>query len=50
MRQGGDNPIALPARAAVEDFLSREPFYTNGLYDHVLVERYMMGGRPGQIV
>ena len=48
--EGSANLIALPSRAAVEDFLSREPFYTNGLYEHVLVERYKFGGRPGQIV
>jgi uncharacterized protein YciI len=48
--QGSANLIALPSRAAVEAFLSEEPFYTNRLYDEVLVERYKFGGRPGQIV
>jgi len=47
---GSANLIALPSRAAVEDFLSTEPFYASGLYDRVLVERYRFGGRPGQIV
>jgi uncharacterized protein YciI len=48
--QGSANLIALPSRAHVEAFLAEEPFYANGLYDEVLVERYKFGGRPGQIV
>ena len=48
--EGSANLIALPSRAAVEAFLADEPFYVNGLYDRVLVERYKFGGRPGQIV
>ena len=48
--QGSANLIALPSRGHVEAFLAEEPFYTNGLYDEVLVERYKFGGRPGQIV
>lgn len=48
--EGSANLIALPSREAVEEFLAKEPFYTNGLYDHVLVERYKFGGRPGQVV
>lgn len=48
--EGSANLIALPSRAAVDAFLSEEPFYTNGLYERVLVERYKFGGRPGQIV
>lgn len=48
--QGSANLIALPSRKAVEAFLAEEPFYINGLYDNVLVERYKFGGRPGQIV
>jgi uncharacterized protein YciI len=48
--EGSGNLIALPSRADVDAFLSKEPFYTNGLYDSVLVERYKFGGRPGQIV
>jgi uncharacterized protein YciI len=48
--QGSANLIALPTRADVDKFLSEEPFFINGLYDHVLVERYKFGGRPGQIV
>lgn len=47
---GSANLIALPSRADVEAFLADEPFYRNGLYDEVLVERYKFGGRPGQIV
>lgn len=50
MWEGSANLIALPSRAEVEAFLSEEPFYTNGLYDQVLIERYRFGGRPGQIV
>lgn len=46
--QGSANLIKLPSRAAVEDFLSQEPFYVNGLYESVLVQRYIFGGRPGQ--
>ena len=38
--EGSANLIALPSRGDVEAFLAEEPFYTNGLYDHVLVERY----------
>lgn len=48
--QGSANLIVLPSRADVDEFLAREPFYRNGLYDEVLVERYKFGGRPGQIV
>lgn len=48
--EGSANLIALPSREDVEAFLSDEPFYRNGLYDRVLVERYKFGGRPGQIV
>jgi len=48
--EGSANLIAVPSRADVDAFLSEEPFYVNGLYDHVLVERYKLGGRPGQIV
>ena len=48
--EGSANLIALPSRAAVDAFLAEEPFYTNGLYERVLVERYKFGGRPGQVV
>ena len=48
--QGSANLIALPSRGAVQNFLAGEPFYMNGLYESVLVERYKFGGRPGQIV
>ena len=48
--QGSANLIALPSRDAVQEFLDQEPFYKNGLYESVLVERYIFGGRPGQVV
>jgi uncharacterized protein YciI len=48
--EGSANLIALPSRGHVDAFLAKEPFYSNGLYDKVLVERYKFGGRPGQIV
>lgn len=48
--EGSANLIALPSRDAVDEFLSKEPFFVNGLYEDVLVERYTMGGRPGQVV
>ena len=48
--RGSASLIALPSRDAVQDFLDSEPFYKNGLYERVLVERYIFGGRPGQIV
>ena len=41
--------IALPSRDDVQNFLADEPFFKNGLYENVLVERYIFGGRPGQI-
>ena len=46
--RGSANLIKLPDRAAVMAFLEDEPFYRNGLYESVLVERYNFGGRPGQ--
>lgn len=48
--QGSANLIALPSRADVDAFLADEPFYCDGLYERVLVERYKFGGRPGQVV
>ena len=48
--QGSANLISLPSRADVEAFLAEEPFYKNGLYERVLIERYGFGGRPGQVV
>lgn len=48
--QGSANLIALPSREAVMEFLEDEPFYKNGLYESVLIERYGFGGRPGQTV
>ncbi len=47
---GSANLIALPDRAAVDAFMAEEPFYKDGLYDHVLIERYKFGGRAGQVV
>ncbi|NKB20850.1 MAG: hypothetical protein GKS01_10160 [Alphaproteobacteria bacterium] len=47
---GSANLIALPDRAAVDGFMVDEPFYKDGLYDHVLIERYKFGGRVGQVV
>ncbi len=47
---GSANLIALPSRSDVGKFLATEPFYADGLYGDVLVERYKFGGRPGQIV
>ena len=47
---GSANLIALPDRAAVDAFMADEPFYKDGLYDHVLIERYKFGGRAGQVV
>lgn len=48
--RGSANLICLPSREDVEAFLAAEPYYANGLYERVLVERYRFGGRPGQIV
>jgi hypothetical protein len=46
---GSANLIALPDRASVEAFVADEPFYKNGLFERVVIERYNFGGRPGQI-
>ena len=46
---GSANLIALPSRAQVDTFMADEPFYTDGLYDHVLIERFKFGGRANQI-
>ena len=48
--QGSANLISLPSRQAVNDFLAIEPYYSNDLYDRVMIERYRFGGRPGQVV
>lgn len=48
--RGSANLIALPSRRDVEEFLADEPYNRNGLYEHILVERYNFGGRPGQVV
>ncbi|NQV55435.1 MAG: hypothetical protein HQ503_06215 [Rhodospirillales bacterium] len=48
--QGSANLICLRTRDAFMEFLKNEPFYVNGLYDHLLIERYKFGGRPGQVV
>ena len=47
--QGSANLICLESRAAVESFLENEPYYQNGLYESVEIERYRFGGRPGQV-
>ena len=47
---GSANLIRLPSRKAVNRFLTDEPYYKNGLYQNVLVEKYKFGGRPGQVV
>ena len=46
---GSANLIALPDRAAAEAFVADEPFYKNDLFERFIIERYMFGGRPGQI-
>lgn len=48
--EGSANLLALPSRAHMDAFMADEPFYKNGLYGHVLIERYKFGGRPGQVV
>lgn len=48
--EGSANLLALPTRTHMDAFLADEPFYKNGLYEQVLVERYKFGGRPGQVV
>ena len=47
---GSANLIALPSRDHVETFMAEEPFYMDGLYDCVLIERFKFGGRVNQIV
>lgn len=47
---GSANLISLPNREAVKTFLKHEPYYVNGLYERVVIERYRFGGRPGQVV
>jgi uncharacterized protein YciI len=48
--RGSANLIALPSREAVDEFVANEPYYVNGLYETLIVERYKFGGRPGQVV
>lgn len=48
--EGSANLLALPSRADMDAFMADEPFYKNGLYERVVIERYKFGGRPGQIV
>ena len=48
--QGSANLLCLPSREDFQKFLVDEPFYKNGLYEQVLIERYKFGGRPGQAV
>ena len=47
---GSANLISLSSREALDAFMVDEPFYKNGLYDQVLLERYKFGGRTGQVV
>ena len=46
--QGSANLICLPSRDDMMAFVENEPFYKNGLYESVRIERYGFGGRPGQ--
>ena len=48
--QGSANLISLPDRETVEEFLAKEPYYANDLYERVIIERYKFGGRPDQVV
>ena len=41
--------IALPDRSTADKFAAEEPFCKNGLFYSVLIERYKLGGRPGQV-
>lgn len=47
---GSANLLAMPDRASIDHFVAEEPFCKNGLFERVTVERFMFGGRPGQIV
>jgi uncharacterized protein YciI len=47
---GSANLLAMPDRASIDHFVAEEPFCKNGLFERVVVERFMFGGRPGQIV
>ncbi len=38
--------IALPTRKDVEALMAGEPFFRNGLYERILVQRHKFGGRP----
>ena len=46
---GSANLIALADRESIGDFVTNEPFYKNGLFERIVVERYNFGGRPGQV-
>ena len=48
--QGSANLIAMPDRAALEAFMADWPYCRAGLYESVEIERFRMGGRPGQVV
>lgn len=37
--------IALPKRADMEKLLAEEPFFKNGLYESILVQRHKFGGK-----
>ena len=47
---GSANLIALPSRTQVDIFMAKEPFFMDGLYDRVLIERFKFGGRANQLV
>lgn len=42
--------LALLSRADMDTFMKDKPFYKNGLYERVLIERYTFGDRPRQKV
>jgi uncharacterized protein YciI len=41
--------VTLPDRKTAEAFAAEEPFCKNGLFERIVIERYKLGGRPGQI-
>ena len=45
---GSANLIALADRGAADAFAAEEPFCKNGLFERIVIERYKIGGRPGQ--
>jgi uncharacterized protein len=45
---GSANLISLPDRKSADAFAAEEPFCKNGLFERIVIERYKIGGRPGQ--